>query len=114
MTQQERRRHRRLPLKFSVTCRKAGTTDGRLYTGSTVNVSPGGMLIELGRGHLPPGQLLSVEVSVPPTNGLLEFGGSFSGYARVIRTYPDHNPLQTSERTCSFAVEFCQPPRLNV
>ena len=80
--------------------------------GSTINVSPGGMLIELKETGLAAGQILSVEVSVPPpAEGLLEFGGSFSSYARVLRAQPPQSPLGLHEPVHSLAVEFCQPPR---
>ncbi|MCE5184758.1 MAG: PilZ domain-containing protein [Planctomycetaceae bacterium] len=107
----ERRRHKRISLKLSVCCQKVGLSDGRLYSGRTVNVSPGGMLLEMKSSGFRDGELLSVEMSVPPTEGLLEYGGSFSSYARVVRTgakpqqsCPDH----------AVALEFCESPKFRV
>lgn len=111
---QERRRHRRIPLRLSVTCRKAGGPDEKKYAGSTINVSPGGMLIEMREIEIAAGQVLTVEMIVPPTEGLLEFGGSFSIYARVLRRGQAANPVSRSESVYSLAVEFCQPPRFRV
>lgn len=61
----DRRKHKRLPLKFTVLCQKVGLSDGRLYSGNTVNVSPGGMLVEVNNAKLRDGELVSVEMTVP-------------------------------------------------
>lgn len=109
---EERRRHKRFPLKLSIFCQKVGLSDGRLYTGRTINVSPGGMLVEMKGGDISDGQLLSVEMTVPPTEGLLDFGGSFSSYARVVRSDAGTSQEPTTEKT--FALEFCDLPKLRV
>lgn len=111
----ERRRHKRLPVKFSVLCQKVGLSDGRFYSGNTVNVSPGGMLVEVANSQFKDGELMSVEMTVPPTEGLLEYGGSFSGYARVIRiNRPQMTRPAVSSNASAVAVEFCESPRLRV
>ena len=112
--QENRRRHRRLPVKMAVTCRKAGAASGKKYVGNTHNVCPGGMLIEVSQAQLCAGQLLTVEVSVPPAEGLLEFGGSFSSYARVLRTHSPAREINDLNVSQLLAVEFCQPPKLNM
>jgi hypothetical protein len=111
----ERRKHKRLPLRFSVLCQKVGLSDGRLYCGSTVNICPGGMLVEVNNAQLNDGELVSVEMSVPPTEGLLEFGGSFSSYARVIRSGGEQEAeMVGSSMANAVAMEFCEPPRLRI
>ena len=110
--EEDRRRHRRLPLKLSVYCQKVGLSGGKLYSGRTINVSPGGMLIEMKGDQLRDGELLSIEMSVPPTEGLLDFGGSFSSYARVIRRHDDGDPLMSATNTV--ALEFCDSPKLRI
>lgn len=114
---EERRRHRRFPLKLSVFCQRVGHMGGRLYSGRTVNVSPGGMLVEMRNEGLETGELLSVEMTVPPTEGLLEFGGSIASYARVVRCSHRHDDggfsgAELSEKTV--ALEFCDSPRLRL
>jgi hypothetical protein len=110
----DRRKHKRLPVKFSVLCQKVGLSDGRFYSGNTVNVSPGGMLVEVANSQIKDGELMSVEMTVPPTEGLLEYGGSFSGYARVIRVdQPQERPAVVTHAS-SVALEFCESPRLRV
>ena len=114
--EQEKRRYRRLPLSLAVSCQKVGHWASKIYTGDTVNVSPGGMLLEINSRQITEGELLSIEMSVPPTEGLLEYGGRFSSYARVIRVQEEH-PGRTSRRftvTQTIALEFCESPKLQV
>ena len=86
-----------------------------MYTGSTVNVSPSGVLLEINSAQLTEGELVSVEMSVPPTEGLLEFGGRFDTYARVVRADPDASDLpRFSGAGRRVALEFCHSPKLRV
>lgn len=111
----ERRIHKRLPLKISVLCQSVGISGGSAFSGNTLDVSPGGMLVEFNNSGISDGQLLSIEMYVPPTEGLLEYGGRFSSYARVVRlddeskgVRPESSAVQTA------ALEFCQSPKLRV
>ena len=109
----ERRKHKRLPLKLSVLCQKIGVSADKVYSGRTVNVSPGGMLIDLNAHDLAFGELVNVALTVPPTEGLLEWGGSFSSYARVVRTGRTtafHEPAMLH----SIALEYCQSPHYQI
>jgi hypothetical protein len=110
--EENRRRHKRLPLKLSIFCQKVGLAGGRIISGKTVNVSPGGMLVEMKSNDISYGELLSVEMSVPPTEGLLDFGGSFSSYARVVRLQKEEEHDNTSEKIV--ALEFCDSPKLRL
>ena len=112
----DRRGYERLPLSINVICQKVGQSPGHVYAANTLNVSSGGMLMEINSRTLRPGQLLSVEMSMPPTEGLLEFGGRFSTYARVLRVqeHTCKNSNENVSRTQQIALEFCQSPRLRV
>ncbi len=112
----ERRSHQRLPLRLAVLCQRVGSPGAGIYTGNTVNVSPGGMLMEINDCRIKQGELLNVEMSVPPTEGLLEYGGRFSSYARVIRIEapPSIRPGDRASATLSVALEFCESPKLHV
>ena len=116
--QEEKRLYRRIPLKLAVLCQKAGLMEGRLYTGNTVNVCPGGVLMEINGAGLDVGELVNLELAVPPTPGLLEFGGRFSTYARILRIQsPPHKPpeeVMAGEGSDIYriAMEFCEVPRL--
>lgn len=109
---EDRRRHKRFPLRLSIFCQRVGHTGGKLYTGKTVNVSPGGMLVEMRSDGIREGQLLSVEMTVPPTEGMLEFGGSITTYARVVRSSDDGDCVAAFAKTV--ALEFCDSPKLRL
>lgn len=113
MDRDERRKYKRLGIKFNISCREVGSTKNRARTGRTVNAAPGGLYFETRQQAFEPGSLLELELSIPPKRGLLEFGGRISGFARVLRTdiLTDLDADFTSERY-GVAVQFCQPPRL--
>jgi len=108
--EEDRRKHRRFPLKLSIVCRKVGLSDGKLISGKTVNVGPGGMLVKVNGGGVAEGELLSVEMSVPPTEGSLDFGGSLSSHAKVVRSDDHEGPESSTEKI--IALEFCDSPKL--
>jgi len=112
----DRRRYRRQPLRLTVLCQKLGRRGGTVYAGNTVNVSPGGVLAEFGDCRLEDGELVSVDMTVPPTEGLLDYGGRLSSYARVIRVDRPHSLATTQARsiTQAVALEFCESPKLRI
>lgn len=111
----EKRNYKRLPIKLDLSCRKVGSTVGELYAGCTVNVSSGGLYFETAADKFKPGNVVEIKLSIPPTAGLLEFGGRISSLARVLRTnnisdsYKDSN---LSHGRYGVALEFCRPPKL--
>lgn len=104
----DRRRNRRRPLEMSVYCQKVGATDGRLFSGNTVNVSPSGVLVKMQGTTLRDGELVSVEMAVPAADGLAEKPGRFSSYARVVRI---GEPGLLTDNGKEVALEFCESPR---
>ncbi|MCK5174302.1 MAG: PilZ domain-containing protein [Planctomycetes bacterium] len=110
----DRRRHTRLPLRLTVVCRRVGTPGERVYSGSTVNVSPGGMLMEINMRELETGELLNVDMTVPPDEELLEFGGRFSNHARVVRVDALPRRSRSGSAAQRIALEFCDSPKLRV
>jgi hypothetical protein len=107
MDRLEKRRHKRLGAKYNLSCRKVGSTANITYDGHTVNVSTGGLYFETIRSAFERGDLLHVELSIPPTSGLLEFGGKIAGFAKVLRT-------DSASGRHGVALEFCRPPKLCV
>lgn len=106
----EKRKCRRLAIKLDLFCRKVGSPAGSSYTGYTTDVSPGGLHFETSAGEFQPGDLLRLELSIPPTTGLLELGGKVTALARVLRTT---NPSPSSAAAkCGVAAEFCHTPKL--
>jgi hypothetical protein len=86
-----------------------------------MNVSPGGLYFQSDSGAFKPGNLLNVELSIPPTTGLLEYGGRISGYVRVLRA-DDVSPIEDKPArlrrgglSCArygVAAEFCHSLKL--
>jgi hypothetical protein len=115
MNSSEKRKFKRLQITFGLSCREVGSTTEKFYKGCTVNVSPGGLYFETADDVFKPGNLLKVELSIPPTAGLLEFGGRISGFGRVLRacsicdSRTDNN--LRSDRY-GVALEFCRSPKL--
>ena len=105
MDRLEKRRHKRLGAKYNLSCRKVGSNSNIPYNGHTLNVSTGGLYFETTSISFEQGDLLHVELSIPPTSGLLEFGGKIAGFAKVLRTD------SASERH-GVALQFCRPPKL--
>lgn len=111
MNRPEKRKYNRVPITLDLTCRKVDSPDEKLYTGSTVNISPGGLYFETASDAFKPGWLINVELAIPPTAGLLEFGGRISGLGRVLRT---HNISDLPTGRYGVAVEFCQTLKLRI
>ena len=110
----DRRYHQRLALRLNVQCQTVGLSGGKSFSGSTVDVSTGGMLVEMSEPGLNEGQLISVEMAVPPSTGLMEYGGRLSSYARVCRI-DDENVAQSEpeSRSKAIALEFCDSPHFS-
>ena len=111
----EKRKYKRFGAKFDISCIDVGSFAEHFQTGSTVNVSTGGLYFETSADLFKQGNLLKVQLTIPPTSGLLEFGGKISGFARILRTDDIRdltlNGNASSERY-GVAIEFCRPPRL--
>lgn len=105
MDRTEKRKHRRLGANYHISCRKVGSTENRAYDGFTANVSLGGLYFETSSDTFEQGNLLKVELSIPPTSGLLEFGGKIAGFATVLRT-------DKAADRFGVALQFCRPPKL--
>jgi len=117
----EKRKYQRLPIGLDLSCRKIGSAQEKCHTGRTINASPGGLYFQTPTGEFKPGNLLNVELSIPPTTGLLEYGGRISGLARVLRA-DDISPTEDkparlrrgglSSARYGIAAEFCHPLKL--
>jgi hypothetical protein len=105
MDRSEKRSYRRLGAQYNLSCRKVGSTTHISYDGYTINVSPGGLYFETATDTFKQDNLLKVELSIPPTSGLLEFGGKIAGFAKVLRT-------DSASGRHGVALQFCRPPKL--
>lgn len=111
----EKRKYERLPIELDLSCRKVSSAQEGLHSGRTVNVSPGGLYFETAGGGINPGDMLTVELSIPPTTGLLESGGRISTVATVLRTDSIRGSGSgggMSSRSFGVAIEFCRSPKL--
>ncbi len=115
MNSAERRKFKRLAITLDLSCRKAGSTAEKFHKGCTVNVSPGGLYFETATDTFKAGGILKVELAIPPTEGLLEFGGRISGYGRVLRTCgicDSRTDSNLHSERFGIALEFCRSPKL--
>ena len=112
----EKRKFRRLPVSLDLSCRKVGLSGDESCHGKTVNVSSGGLFFETKDISFESGNLITVDLSIPPTEGLLEFGGRISGFARVLRASQlsqAHERQEAELPRYGVAVEFCRPLKLS-
>ena len=100
MTRGEKRKHNRLTIGLELVCSKAGSGVERVHKGRTVDISTGGLFFEAFETEFEPGHLVNVELSIPPTQGLMELGGRLSTCAKVIRVTGKNR----------IAIQFCQSP----
>jgi len=110
----EKRKNRRLAIRFSLLCRRLGDSVPKVRTGTVVNVGAGGLYFETAATEFEPGNLAEVRFTVPPEAGRLEFGGTMHGLGTVMRT----ETLETSRtglRDCpvyGVALQFSRRPKL--
>jgi len=115
MDRPERRRDRRQGASFDISFYKVGSTANEPYDGHTVNVGPGGLYVETTAQTIEPGDVLRVELSIPPTPGLLEFGGKIAAFAKVLRAHNIGGDSTGGNSTCNkygVALQFCDRPKL--
>jgi hypothetical protein len=115
MRRSEKRNYKRLPIKLDLSCRKIDSAADKFYTGCTINVSPGGLYFETATDTFKPDNLVEIKLSIPPTAGLLEFGGRFSAIARILRADSICDSKIDSDLSpdrYGVALEFCRPPKL--
>jgi hypothetical protein len=80
-----------------------------------LNISPGGLYFETGAEEFERGDLLKVELALPPTPGVLEFGGKLAGFAKILRTEvlrDDAVAADSAGGKWGVAAEFCRSLRL--
>lgn len=113
----DKRKYKRLTIKLDLSYRKVDSPAKKSYAGCTVNVSPGGLYFETAADVFKLGSLLKVELSIPPTSGLLEFGGSISGLGKVLRAHTISGSRTDTELPSvrsGVALEFCRPLKLSI
>jgi PilZ domain len=114
MERLEKRKDRRVGANFDVSFYKVGSRANKPLDGCTLNVSSGGLYFETTAKAIKQGDLLRVELSVPPTQGLLEFGGRIAAFAKVLRADNIGGGIAGGLACDKYglALEFCHRPKL--
>jgi len=82
----ERRKDRRLDLKYHLSCQRIGRDSTRTYKGLTRDVSCGGAYFWISNRTFKSGEMIRIELMIPPKAGVLESGGRVRCYAIVLRS----------------------------
>ena len=117
MCRDEKRRYERLGVEVEISCCRIGLQISHACKGNTVNISPGGAYFRTKAETLKQGELLKIELSIPPKSGLLEFGGKMTGYANVLRTDEICDSItgdDPSKSRYGVALQFCRPLKFNI
>ena len=82
----ERRGHRRLRMSLPLEYRRLGRPSTELYRSVVRDVSTGGIFFETALDDLKKGDLLEIELTIPPGEGHFPYQGRVSSKAEVVRT----------------------------
>ena len=99
----ERRKHRRLPVRLNVVCQRVGSSRRGWFRGFTKDVGTGGVFFESNTDSVGPGELLKVQLSIPPTRGLLDVGGRIGAFAKVVRGSSSRRGGEGFRKLCRWA-----------
>ena len=94
----ERRKHRRLQMHLPLEFRRATESAAGQHRTMTRDVSTGGIYFETAMDDLRKGELLDIEMTIPPGEGHFPYQGRVSSVARVVRT---ERPSNSAERTAN-------------
>ena len=117
MDRHDKRKFKRLGATYEISCRRIGAQASQVYDGHTENISPGGVYLRTRTDTFKKGDLLKIELLIPPKSGMLEFGGKMEGFAMVLRTDNISNYSfddRSFDRCYGVALQFCHPPKLCV
>jgi hypothetical protein len=110
---EDKRKHKRLPVRAAVFCRKVGSLHNDAFEGDTLNISPDGLLVESRQSAtIEVGDLFNVELDIPDTDSTVRFGGKVSAYARIVRIV-DLQPQPKGSRK-HIAFQFCTRPQFDI
>ena len=111
--EQERRKHRRLPVRSGIFCRKIGSLHDHVFSGNSLNISPDGLLIESGQNAAASeGELFNIELDIPDADSTDQIGGKVSAYARVVRIVELQPENKAGKKQIAF--QFCARPQFDI
>jgi hypothetical protein len=117
----DRRKHRRLLVKMGILCRKVGTVHDQAFSGSSVNISPDGLLVEaspellevIGQDAVADaGDLYNLELDIPAVDRADQIGGKVSAYAKVVRIIEPPPDRKAVRKLIAF--KFCSRPQFDI
>lgn len=117
----DRRKHRRLPVKVMALCRKVGSVHDHAFSGSTVDICPDGFLLETRPEFIETsrqnsttdtGDLFNIELDIPDVDSTNRLSGKVSAYARVVRIASLQPEQQSGKKQIAF--QFCARPQFDI
>jgi hypothetical protein len=106
----ERRRHKRLPVRMGILCKKVDSLHTQAFNGSTVDICPDGVLAENSQNTATDvGELFTIELDIPDIGGTEQFNSKVSAYARVIRIVDSER--ESGKKQVAF--QFCTRPQFD-
>jgi hypothetical protein len=117
----DRRKHRRLPVKVMALCRKVGSVHDHTFSGNTVDICPDGLLLETRPEFIEgsrqnsttdTGDLFNIELDIPDADNTNRFSGKVSAYARVVRIASLQPEQKNGKKQIAF--QFCTRPQFDI
>lgn len=102
----ERRRHPRLHIRLPVECRTKGEGSDLIVRTITQNVSTGGMYLELESADYQVGDRVSLEMTIPPRDGVSAYPGLARCMAEILRVRPISPGSATTPERVGIAARF--------
>jgi len=110
----ERRKHRRLQMHLPLEFRRATESAAGQHHTMTRDVSTGGIYFETAMDDLRKGELLDIEMTIPPGEGHFPYQGRVSSVARVVRMEkPSGLSGRTANRRVGVGVAFRESFKLS-
>ena len=110
----ERREHRRLQMHLPLEFRRATESAAGQHHTMTRDVSTGGIYFETAMDDLRNGELLDIEMTIPPGEGHFPYQGRVSSVARVVRMEkPSGLSGRTANRRVGVGVAFRESFKLS-
>ena len=81
----EQRKHRRLEMRLPLEFRRVSEPDAGQHRSVTKDVSTGGVYFETVLDDLRKGELLNIEMTIPPGEGHFPYQGRVSSVAKIVR-----------------------------
>lgn len=111
-TRQERRKHRRLEIRLPLQYCPVGDTGVNLCRTVTRNISTGGLYFDTDDLDIRPGQLIDLELTIPPGEGYSPYQGHITGICEVIRVDSSDTVVSAGARRVGVATRFREGLRL--